>query len=61
MKLTRTLASILLATLALSACGQKGPLYLPGDPNQVRSEVPTTNSSTAPDEDDQEEQDEQQP
>ncbi len=61
MKLTRTLASILLATLALSACGQKGPLYLPGDPNQVRSEVPTTNGSTAPDEDDQEEQDEQQP
>ena len=61
MKLTRTLACLLLATLALSACGQKGPLYLPGDPNQVRSEVPTTNDSTVPDEEDQEEQNEQQP
>jgi len=61
MTLTRSLACFLLAALALSGCGQKGPLYLPGDPNEVRSEVPTTNDSTVPDEDDQEEQDEQQP
>jgi len=61
MNFTRSLACLLLATLALAACGQKGPLYLPGDPDQVRSEVPTTNDSTVPDVDDQEEQDEQQP
>ena len=61
MNFTRSLACLLLAALALTACGQKGPLYLPGDPDQTRSEVPTTNDSTVPDEDDQDEQNQQQP
>jgi predicted small lipoprotein YifL len=24
---------------ALAACGQKGPLFLPGDPSQIQTEV----------------------
>jgi len=26
--------------LILAACGQKGPLYLPGDPSQIQTEIP---------------------
>ena len=28
---------ILMSVFALSACGQKGPLFLPGDPSEIRS------------------------
>lgn len=28
------------AALLLAACGQKGPLYLPGDPSEIRTEIP---------------------
>lgn len=28
-----------LASLVLGACGQSGPLYLPGNPSEVRSET----------------------
>lgn len=38
--------------LAAAACGQKGPLYLPGDPNEGRILVPTTEEP--PSEDDEE-------
>jgi len=31
MKKTRTLFTVLLPILLISACGQPGPLYLPGD------------------------------
>ncbi len=30
----------LIGFMALTACGQKGPLYLPGNPSEVQSEVP---------------------
>ena len=30
----------LFSVLSITACGQKGPLYLPGNPSEVRSEVP---------------------
>lgn len=26
--------------LMLAACGQKGPLYLPGDPSEIQTEIP---------------------
>lgn len=26
--------------VVVGACGQKGPLYLPGDPSRIRTEVP---------------------
>ena len=48
----RQLSSVTLILLFLAACGQKGPLYLPGDPNDVRSEVPATDSESVDDEDD---------
>ena len=41
---TKTLAAILLA-FALAACGQSGPLYVPGDPSAVK-QPPTTTDST---------------
>ena len=28
------------ALWAVAGCGQKGPLYLPGDPSDVRTEIP---------------------
>ncbi len=30
----------LLSLLFLSACGQKGPLFLPGDPSTIKTTVP---------------------
>ena len=29
------------ALFLLGACGQKGPLYLPGDPSQVQTDLPS--------------------
>jgi predicted small lipoprotein YifL len=28
------------AALLLGACGQKGPLYLPGDPSEIQTGIP---------------------
>lgn len=39
----RHLARLLAAACAavmLTACGQKGPLYLPGDPSRIQTEIP---------------------
>jgi len=33
----RLLVSVLLSLAFLAACGQKGPLFLPGNPSQMRS------------------------
>ena len=36
-------AMLLLTAFAaplLGACGQKGPLYLPGDPSEIQTEIP---------------------
>lgn len=41
------------AALLLAACGQKGPLYLPGDPSEIRTEIPQpagTDATGNPDE-----------
>jgi predicted small lipoprotein YifL len=37
------ISAILLVSLALTACGQSGPLYVPGDPSTV--EQPTEPAS----------------
>jgi predicted small lipoprotein YifL len=34
------LTAAFLVALLLSGCGQKGPLYLPGDPSEVQTEIP---------------------
>jgi predicted small lipoprotein YifL len=37
------------AALALSACGQSGPLYLPGNPGRVQVENPEQDSRESAD------------
>ncbi len=34
------IAAMLLPVLSLGGCGQKGPLYLPGNPSEIKTEVP---------------------
>lgn len=49
---------LLAAAMALSGCGQKGPLFLPGDPDALR----TTTPNRAPVQQQQEdEEDEEEP
>jgi predicted small lipoprotein YifL len=31
---------LIASILALASCGQKGPLFLPGNPSEIRTEVP---------------------
>lgn len=50
----------LISTLLLAACGQKGPLFLPGNPTEVRTDVPSTNASTVPEQEDEADEDEPQ-
>lgn len=49
-KTVGSIAVLLLSLTFLSACGQKGPLFLPGNPSQVQSvpslEEEQTNSET---------------
>jgi len=35
-KLIQSVASLVFAVLVLAGCGQKGPLFLPGNPSEVR-------------------------
>ena len=42
------------AALVLAACGQKGPLYLPGDPSEIRTEIPQEPAEPAAAEDPEE-------
>ena len=49
----RTLAALLL-TFLLGACGQSGPLYIPGNPSKIEQPPPAA-ESTAEDEDEAEE------
>lgn len=52
-RILRTLA-LAGATAAVAACGQSGPLYLPGNPSQVQAPVPEPARGTE-DEDDEDE------
>lgn len=56
------LAVILLSLMFTAACGQKGPLFLPGNPSEIQSDVPRQEPAEE-DEEDTEEQtaDQQQP
>jgi len=46
MHMTRLLSALVLVA-GIAACGQKGPLFLPGEPDQVRSEVPSAEGPAA--------------
>ena len=48
--LPKTLTALALLLL-LSACGQSGPLYIPGNPSEVREPPPETSNT---DEDEEE-------
>ncbi len=50
----------LLVMLLAAACGQKGPLYLPGDPSEIQTEVPgETGTSESEDDENSVEDDEE--
>ena len=50
------LAIAVIASFSVSACGQKGPLYLPGNPSEIRPE-PVEQEQDEGDEDEDEEDD----
>jgi len=55
----KTLSSIVMLLLSfacLSACGQKGPLFLPGNPSQIQTVPSVEQEQTNPDEDDEDEE-----
>jgi predicted small lipoprotein YifL len=51
--ISRMIFLLLSATWLAAACGQKGPLYLPGNPSEIKTEVPAAESQA----DDEEEGD----
>lgn len=44
-----------LTLLFVVACGQKGPLYLPGDPSSIYSATPPQQQQSTEEEDDEDE------
>ena len=45
-KQSKSLVILLFSLLLIAACGQKGPLFLPGDTNQISTSIPA--QQTAP-------------
>lgn len=43
--------------LMIAGCGQKGPLYIPGDPSRIQTTVPAGSSDGSQQEDDEREED----
>lgn len=39
-KLLLVCLTAFLSVITITACGQKGPLFLPGNPSEIQSEVP---------------------
>ena len=53
--------ALVLGLLFTAGCGQKGPLYLPGDPSLMKTDVPAQDQSqTEEDDEDKEEEEESQ-
>ena len=48
---SKTLTALAFLML-LSACGQSGPLYIPGNPSEVREPPPETSNTSDEDEED---------
>jgi predicted small lipoprotein YifL len=52
---------VLLVLLFTAGCGQKGPLYLPGNPSQIKTDVPRQDEGqTEEDDEDEDEKEEAQ-
>ena len=47
--------ALILCLLFVAGCGQKGPLYLPGDPSEMKTDVPPQNQPQPEEEDDEDE------
>lgn len=52
------LVLLLLLFLAIAGCGQKGPLFLPGNTNEVSMSIPAQQADPEDDDEDDEEEDE---
>jgi len=53
---SRYFLSLLLVLFLAAACGQKGPLYLPGNPSEIKSDVPSQDQSQTEDDEEEEEE-----
>ena len=53
---SRYFLSLFLALFFAAGCGQKGPLFLPGDPSEIKMEVPRQDESQTEEEDEEEEE-----
>lgn len=58
--LTR-IAIVLLSTFVLAGCGQKGPLFLPGDPSAVHTTTPQQGSPQTEESDEEDEDEDETP
>lgn len=50
----KTLILFLISMLYVTGCGQKGPLYLPGNTNEVSTSIPQQQEAGQEDEDEEE-------
>ena len=51
------LGLLLIASIVVSGCGQKGPLYLPGDPSSIYAAPPQTANQSPEVEDHEDDED----
>ena len=56
-KQTKSLVIFLFSMLLIAACGQKGPLFLPGDTNQISTSMPEQQQSAPTEEEDKDDED----
>ncbi len=50
----KAIVFLLFSSLYVAGCGQKGPLFLPGDTNEVSTSIPKQQQSSREDDDDEE-------
>jgi predicted small lipoprotein YifL len=56
-KQTKSLVIFLFSLLLIAACGQKGPLFLPGDTNQISTSMPQQQQPLPVEEEDEDDED----
>ncbi len=56
-KQSKSLVIFLFSMLLIAACGQKGPLFLPGDTNQISTSMPEQQQSVPVEEEDKDDED----
>lgn len=56
-KQSKSLVIFLFSLLLIAACGQKGPLFLPGDTNQISTSMPEQQQSVPVEEEDKDDED----